>query len=126
MKNVILRGPVFDILPYFQACDIHILTSEREGMPNTVIEGMSCAVPTVATAISGINEIIEENKDGVLVPVGNPEAVSFAISKLAGDANLRRRLGLAARQKITGRYDIGLVAAATVEMYRSICTHFSL
>lgn len=121
MKNVLLRKPVSNVLPYFQSCDIHILLSEREGMPNSVLEGMSCALPTIATAIPGLREIVSPDVDGFLIPVGNVQAAAEAISTLAENDSMRESMGLAARKKILRKYDIGIIASAYEAMYKHIC-----
>ena len=121
MKNVLLRKPANNVLPYFQSCDIHILLSEREGMPNSVLEGMSCALPTIATAIPGLREIVSPGVEGFLVPVGNVQAAAESISTLVKDGSMRKSMGLAARQKILRDYDMRIIAAAYEAMYKHIC-----
>ena len=121
MKNVLLREPVFNILPYFQSCDIHILLSEREGMPNSVLEGMSCQLPTVVTAVPGLGSIVESGVDGYVLPVADKQAAAEAIIKLAENKSLRERMGLAARQKTIRNYEIKTIVKDCERMYRQIC-----
>ena len=73
---------------------------DRDGVPNVLIEAMACGIPVVATAISGIPELIEDGVTGLLVAPDDPAALAAAIERLLGDAALRRRLGEAGRKKV--------------------------
>jgi glycosyltransferase involved in cell wall biosynthesis len=76
-----------------------ILASHEEGMPNAVLEAMAHGVPVIATAVGGVPELIEHNVNGLLVPSHNPAALASAIGQIAGDADLRSRLGRHAQRR---------------------------
>lgn len=77
--------PGFTGNPYhhMQACDVFVLSSLWEGLPNVLIEAMACGASVVATdcAGNGPREILEDGQWGVLVPPGNPEALAFGIQE---------------------------------------------
>ncbi len=73
---------------------------DRDGVPNVLIEAMACGIPVVATAISGIPELIEDGVTGLLVPADDAAALAAAIERLLGDEALRRRLGEAASRRV--------------------------
>jgi glycosyltransferase involved in cell wall biosynthesis len=82
------------------ACaDIHCMPSYREGFGVAIIEASSVGIPSIGTRIYGIVDAIEENVTGLLVPPREVEPLSEAITKLATDNELRKRLGFAARQR---------------------------
>jgi colanic acid/amylovoran biosynthesis glycosyltransferase len=93
------------------AADVAVLASHptsdgrREGIPVALMEAMSSGLPVVATAISGIPELVEAGVTGLLVPSGDAEAMATALARLARDPELRRRMGQAGREKVVRSFD---------------------
>jgi glycosyltransferase involved in cell wall biosynthesis len=91
-KNVFLFGFQKNPLKYMAKADVFVLSSILEGFPNVLVEAMACGVPVVSTDCqSGPNEIIEDGKNGLLVPVGNEKAIAEAIVKLLENPELRKK-----------------------------------
>lgn len=89
-------GHVPDSYAYFRAADIFVLPSRYEGMPNSLLEAMSCGLPVVVSdASSGPLEVVEHARTGLVVPCDDVEALAAAIVRLAHDPELRRSLGAA-------------------------------
>ncbi|MBV8535820.1 MAG: glycosyltransferase family 4 protein [Alphaproteobacteria bacterium] len=82
-----------DVPALLRAADIFVLPSHREGMPRSIIEAMLSALPVVATNIRGAREEVIEGATGNLVPVRDVRALADALTRLAGNPVLRRRLG---------------------------------
>ncbi len=78
---------------------------DRDGIPNVLVEAMAMEVPVVSTDISGIPELIENRANGLLVPQRDARALATAIEELLSDANLRLRLGKAARTTVGQKFD---------------------
>jgi glycosyltransferase involved in cell wall biosynthesis len=78
----------------------------REGIPVVLMEAMSSGVPVVASAISGIPELVEDGVSGLLVLPGEPAAIAAALRRLAEDPALRARLGRAARARVLEEFDV--------------------
>ena len=76
--RVIVREKVIDIEDFIQAADLGLFTSESESFCLSILEAMSLGVPSVATAVGGIPEVIEQNASGVLVPFGDIVAITAA------------------------------------------------
>jgi len=92
-------GRVDDMKTFYSGCDVFVLPSRGyEGLPVVLLEAMASGVPVVATRCEGVDEAMRHERDGLLVPLGNTAELSLAISKLAGDKMLRRRMGFAASQ----------------------------
>src|SRR5262249_20949455 len=95
-----------DLVQEYARADVFALSpvvtggGDRDGGPNVLIEAMACGVPVVATAISGIPELIEDGVTGLLVPPDDPAALAGAIERLLGDPALRRRLGEAGQRRV--------------------------
>ncbi|MBI2474656.1 MAG: glycosyltransferase family 4 protein [Candidatus Taylorbacteria bacterium] len=90
----------------YLSADIYILNSKNEGCPNTVLEAMSYGLPVLSTRVGGATEIIEDGKSGILVPVGDKEAMRDAIRNLLTDESLRHEMGKAAVLRIRDKYTL--------------------
>jgi glycosyltransferase involved in cell wall biosynthesis len=77
----------------------------REGIPVVLMEALACGLPVVASAISGIPELAEQERTGLLVPPGDPAALAQALRRIHDDVALSRRLGAAGREKVVREYD---------------------
>ena len=75
-----------------------VLSSDYEGLSNALMEAMMMGHACISTACAGSNEIIEHEKNGLLVPVGDVKTLSEAMCRLSDDPDLRKRLGRAASQ----------------------------
>ena len=118
--NIILRGSTDSPVAYYQACDMHVLVSEREGLPNSVLEGMACSLPSVVTDIPGLSDVVISGQEGLVVPVGDIEATAKALDNLRLHPDMRKQFGLAARQKVLLRYEVSKIATEYETIYRTI------
>lgn len=94
------------ILGYYQTADIFVLPSFAEGLPVVLMEAMAMEIPCITTAITGVPELIQNGEDGLLVAASDCAGLTAAISQLASDPGLRRRLGQAGRLKVLAEYDL--------------------
>jgi glycosyltransferase involved in cell wall biosynthesis len=85
-----------------------------------ICEVMSCARPTVATAVDGTPEIVEDGETGLLVPPSDPGALAGALGRLVGDRALADRMGRRALEIGRERYTWRANAARTAELYRAL------
>lgn len=91
--NVLLLGKVPNIKDYLKYIDVVVQCSYREGFGLSVAEAASVGVPSIATDIHGLNEVIIDNYNGILIPTGSEEKIADAILKLYNDKTLLKRLG---------------------------------
>jgi colanic acid/amylovoran biosynthesis glycosyltransferase len=95
-----------NLLDLYRESDALVLSSFAEGLPVVLMEAMAMEIPCVAPWVNGIPEIITHETDGLLVPPGDAEALTRAISRLMDDAVFRRTLGQNALQKILEKFDL--------------------
>jgi glycosyltransferase involved in cell wall biosynthesis len=86
--------------------DLFVLASFAEGLPVALMEAMALGIPCISTPIAAIPELIQDGRNGVLVPPANVEALSEAIERCAASAQLRWELGSAARATVEERYNL--------------------
>lgn len=111
------RDPVWPIL---ERCDAFVAPSVRESLGNAVIEAQLAARPVVASATSGHFESVEDGESGLLVPVGDVDALAQAIARLMDDENLASRLAEAGRRSATDRFSPQRYGEHVVELIRSM------
>jgi len=81
-----------DVLPYYGISDVFVLPSHSEGNPNVLLEAMAAGVPTVATAVGGVPEILTHEVNALLVPKHNIVQLANAIQRLLNDPLLRDQI----------------------------------
>jgi len=98
-ERVRFLGARDDVADLVEAADVFVLSSEREGLPVTLLEAMRGGRPAVATRAGGCPEAVAEGESGLLVPVGDAGALSAALGALLSDPARRARMGRAARER---------------------------
>lgn len=102
-SQITFAGAVADVSDRLERMDLAVLCSDREGLSNAILEAMACGLPVVATDVGGNRELVDAGC-GLLVPSGDPAALSRALAALMRDANRRRRLGAGARARVAAEF----------------------
>ncbi|MCX7806265.1 MAG: glycosyltransferase family 4 protein [Planctomycetota bacterium] len=102
------------------ASDIFAITSLSEGLCTSLIDAQMHGLPAVATCAGGMSEVVEGEHTGLLVPVGDAGAVAAAISRLASDSGLRRRMGAAGMERASRLFSADAMAGGVLEVYREL------
>jgi len=113
--DIVLLGAKNDIAKQLEQLDVFILSSIAEGIPITLIEAMSCGLPTVTTDVGGIPEVVLNNKTGLLVPSKQANQMADALLNYIDSHELRSKHGRAGRKRITEHFSLD----AMVEKYTS-------
>ena len=100
--------------------DIYDISSLTEGLPITLLEAMVSRTPIVATAVGGIPQVIEDEKDGLLVPSQDAQAIAQAVDKMIHDELLSTSLVEQASVKVNKEYNITIMAEKYSNLYREI------
>jgi len=83
-----------------------------------LVEAMAAGTPVVASAVSGIPELVEDGVNGVLVAPERPVELADALARLHGDPALRQRLAGAGRETVAARFDGDVLASRLAELFR--------
>ncbi len=117
-EYVLFLGVQNDIPGLLSAADSVLMPSLTEGFPRTAIEAMASGKPVIATNVGGTSEAVIDEKTGLLVGSRDVQAMSNSIIRLAGDADLQKRLGSAGRILCTEKYSADQYVSRLDEMYR--------
>ncbi len=97
---------------------VFALPSHNEGVPMALLEAMSLSLPVLTTPVGGIPEVIENERNGLLVPAGDVDAIEVALQRLLQSSAERTRLGAAARATIAERFSLGATIDKLAALYR--------
>lgn len=118
-KSVLFLGHRTDVADILPCCEIGLLASKAEGLPNAVMEYMAAGIATIATPVGGVPEIIEHESNGLLTPVGDPDSLARQILLLLDDTTLRQRLGQAGRETMQSKCGFASVLSSLKRIYKS-------
>lgn len=112
-----LRSDVADLL---HAADLFLLTSISEGIPVTLLEAMAAGLPIISTDVGGVGEVVEHGRTGLLAARGDDAALAEAVLRLAGDADLRRRMGRQGQERARAVFSESQMHAAYQAVYEEM------
>lgn len=116
-NNVIFTGYRKDILEIFYICNIIVVPSLFEGMPNVVLESMALKKPVIATDIPEIKELIIDGENGLLVPVKNPQKISEKIIYLLKNPDISQNMGIKSYNHVKAKFTIEKMVKSYEELY---------
>ncbi len=97
-----------EVLELFGSAQAALLSSAWENFPHTVVEALAVGTPVISTDVGGVREAVEDGENGLLVPVGDVDALAEAMQRFLDDDALRVRLRAAARRSVE-RFSAGEV-----------------
>lgn len=113
-------GAVENPFPYYRWADVVLLPSRYEGFPNVLLEAMAVGRAVVACDCrTGPRELTDGGRLGLLVPVGDTDALAAAILRIGLDHEQRKKLGEAARSHVIGVYDVGVTRRSYLDALES-------
>jgi glycosyltransferase involved in cell wall biosynthesis len=102
----------------YQALDVYVLASHREGWPRSAMEAAACGLPVVATDIRGCRQVVVDGDTGLLFPPGDAAALAARLLELLADPARRRAMGTAAVALSQERFDQEKVIEVSLDAYR--------
>ncbi len=97
-------GYALDVRPWFAMADLLVFPSYREGFPNVPLQSGSQGVPMILTDINGCNEIVENEKNGLIIPTKNGLALEVAMKKFLDKPDFRKNMGINAQKLVYEKY----------------------
>lgn len=119
-QHVTYIGHVPDPASYLAVSDVYLFPSRREGLPNALLEAMSCGCACVASDIGGCVELIMPEKTGLLFSSGDAKAMVTATIRLLRDEPLAKKIGEGAHALIDAEYELHSVIKRLVALYQSL------
>lgn len=111
------------IREYMRSHDMLVVPSvvhtngDRDGIPNVIMEALSCRMPVVATDVCGIREVIEDGMTGLLVPQRDPAALADAVRRMLSDREAAQRMAEAGRERVLKMFDSAKNIQQLAELY---------
>lgn len=121
-SRVHLLGHVEDAAALLPQFDVLVLPSRWEGAPYVPLEAFRAGVPVIATDVVGTVDVVTHEVTGLLVPRDDPVALAAAVRRVLDDDLLAAGLVRAAAEELTERFDVALMARATLRVYRDVAT----
>ena len=114
-----------DIPALLKACDVLVLPSLWEGMPNVILEAMAASKAVVATSVEGTEELVVADETGWLVPPGDAQELSTALLSAAVNPDRCRHFGLRGRERIERRFSINQIVRAYDRLWAQLLGYHS-
>lgn len=121
-EKVIFHHTVHGVFDLLSRTDVGVLTSQSEGLSNTLIEYALSGVPSVAFDVGGNREVIKDGITGYLVPPFDGQIMADKISLLLGDDELRTKMGEAACRWVSDEFSVKKMISSTESFYQEIAT----
>jgi glycosyltransferase involved in cell wall biosynthesis len=113
-----LLGAIDDIPSVLSAFDLFALSSHVEGLPLALTEAMACGLPTVATSVGGVPQVVDDGRTGLLVRPDDERAFRAALAKLKDAPLLRSALGAAGRSRAQREFSSTRMLREYGQLYR--------
>jgi glycosyltransferase involved in cell wall biosynthesis len=120
-ERCVFTGFRSDVDRLMSCFSVFSLTSRIEGLGTTLLDAMCFSRPVVATATGGIPEAVRHGETGLLVPVGNAQALAAALVDLLTDEALRLAMGQAGRRLFEQRFTVARMVEGTLRVYDELC-----
>ncbi|HEV2211580.1 MAG TPA: N-acetyl-alpha-D-glucosaminyl L-malate synthase BshA [Verrucomicrobiae bacterium] len=118
--RLVVLEKINQIEDYLQVADLGLYTSDTESFCLSILEGMCAAVPSVARAVGGIPEVVEQNVSGVLVSSADAAAIAGAVQELINDRDRLQMLGAAAQTRARKAFSAEAIVPRYEALYRRV------
>ncbi len=125
-EKIHFAGGQPNIPEILNALDIFVLPSLSEGMPNVVLEAMACGIPTIATAVGGTPEVIEDGKNGILIASEDEPHLIRVLKELIQNQNQRQTIGIEGRKRMLYHFSLKKMVSEYELLYNALLQKESL
>ncbi|MBV6646614.1 MAG: glycosyltransferase family 4 protein [Cyclobacteriaceae bacterium] len=117
--HVILTGFVENIAEALRSLDYFLFTSKTEGLGTSILDAMACGIPVIASRAGGIPEMIEHEKNGILVNPGDIDGFVDGLSRVICSPELAKKISGNASKRVA-HFQKGIMAQKTIKVYREL------
>jgi glycosyltransferase involved in cell wall biosynthesis len=120
--KIVVTGYVsnHDLPSYYLLMDVIVHPSLRDGLPNVLLEAMACGKPVIATPVGGVIDVLDDCRNGRIVPIADVHSLSTVIQEVLSDKIMQAYLGSAARRIIRDRYTFQNELDGNLIVYRKL------
>jgi L-malate glycosyltransferase len=118
--KILFLGRRSDVPQILASCDIAVLPSLAEGLPNAVLEYLASGLPVIASALGGNLEVIRDGVTGLLVPPKDAQALSAALIRLLGDPQFAGNLAKAGRDQVATSFSFERLVVEVDRLYSQL------
>jgi glycosyltransferase involved in cell wall biosynthesis len=119
-RRVVFTGARDDVPRLLSLLEVFVLPSLAEGQPMALLEAMSAAKAVVATRVGDVPKMVEGGECGIVIPPGDPAALTDAVVSLLRDEGRRSELARKARQTVLAKFTLQVMAERYQSLYRSL------
>jgi glycosyltransferase involved in cell wall biosynthesis len=116
--RLLITGLRADVMEILAASDVFVLSSLWEGMPLSLIEAMSVGVPSVATDVGGVGQLLKDGVTGLLVPPADAPALASALADTLDNPQAAHSRAATAKEMVVREYDTSTMARRWEAVYR--------
>ncbi|MDQ7036283.1 MAG: glycosyltransferase family 4 protein [Anaerolineae bacterium] len=120
LDNVIFLGTRKDVPTILKAVDMLILPSDMEALPTVLIEAGAAGLPSIASDVGGVTEIVVDDETGIVIPPQDPDSLAAAIQRLIADPALMENMGKAAFERIQATFTLQNQARELTALYHEV------
>jgi L-malate glycosyltransferase len=117
--SVLFLGRRTDIPELLACCDVFVLPSHAEGLPNSLLEAMATGLPVLATPVGGVPEVIENGVNGLLVPPRDPTSLADALLRILRDPEFATRLAVGGREGARSQFSFDRAVSELESIYET-------
>lgn len=113
-------GSISDVTKYYENSDVFVLPSRSEGMSNSLLEAMAFGIPSVATSVSGVDDIIINSQNGFIVNIEDYNTLAKRIIEIFNNEELAKQFSLNSRRTIEQNFSIEVISTKYCKLYKKI------
>ena len=121
VNNVMFTGSVDNVDEYLKASDFFVFPTEREAFGISIIEALACGLPVITTATGGVQDIVTDSENAIVVPVNDEHALGLSIERLLHDNGTMKILAANGRKTAIERYDEQQVLLQYRSLIEELC-----
>lgn len=119
-KHIQLVGFRQDTRAFYEGLDTFVLSSHREGLPNVLLEAMAVGTPVLATRVGGVERVVQQNENGLLIEPGSSEQIYAGLKQLMNSAEQRQKFSQRGLASVTKHWSFSKRMDAIVKVYEEV------